>query len=168
MEEILAELQVLDNKSNHIKDGVKWAKKALSFTNESAELLLRFAAYKAAIDCGYGIEKATWAANNLSANFNRTGKKFNDTKKGWRALGESMEWFKSISMFTNPAIQGAMSYLRMFGDSGELSTKEQVDKYFRLFNAAMFMPVLCGFLNAMMFDDDEKEEWAASEYDRAN
>lgn len=168
MEEILRELQVLDNNSNHIKDGVKWIKKALSFTNESAELLLRFAAYKSAIDCGYGIEKATWAANNLSANFNRTGKKFNDTKFGWRALGEAMEWFRSLSMFTNPAIQGAMSYLRMFGDSGELNTKERVAKYFRLFNAAMFMPALCGFLNAMMFDDDEKEEWAASEYDRAN
>ena len=168
METILEELQVLDNKSNHIKDTKKWLKKTLSFTNESAELLLRFAAYKAAIDCGYGIEKATWAANNLSANFNRTGKKFNDTKFGWRALGEAMEWFKSLSMFTNPAIQGAMSYLRMFGDSGELSTKERVAKYFRLFNAAMFMPVLCGFLNAMMFDDDEQEEWAVSEYDRAN
>lgn len=168
METILEELQVLDNKSNHIKDTKKWIKKTLSFTNESAELLLRFAAYKAAIECGHGVEKATWAANNLSANFNRTGKKFNDTNFGWRALGEAMEWFKSLSMFTNPAIQGAMSYLRMFGDSGELSTKERVAKYFRLFNAAMFMPALCGFLNAMMFDDDEQEEWAVSEYDRAN
>lgn len=110
--------------------------------NEYSELLTRFAAYRAVLAMGKGEHEALKAAKNLSTNFNMKG------------YGNGFfNFFSSISMFCNAAIQGACSFYRSFDNPKNAA---------RAIVSMVFLPALLGFLNTLLcpdvYPDDDKDK----------
>lgn len=116
--------------------------------NEYSELLTRFAAYKALIESGYSENEALNGAKNLSVNFNRRG-----------AGNKFINWFNSLSMFSNAAIQGASGFFRSF-DSPKRTA--------RAFFGMCFAPAFLGFMNTILCPDDDDDEFVVSDFYRDN
>lgn len=116
--------------------------------NEYSELLTRFAAYKAVLECGFSENEALNAAKNLSVNFNRRG-----------AGQKFLNYFNSLSMFSNAAIQGATGFFRAF-DNGKNAS--------RALFGLVFMPAFLGFLNTLLCPDDDDDEYVVSDFYRDN
>ncbi|MDR2408003.1 MAG: hypothetical protein LBE13_07825, partial [Bacteroidales bacterium] len=111
--------------------------KCFSVLTEWSELSVRFAEYNAMIDKGYSRFQATTAAKNVSVNFNRRG---------------SVRFLGSFFGFWNAQIQGSRKLFNIISSGvgiGIASTH-----------------LVGGFLNTVLFpdDDDEKRRWG--EYDR--
>lgn len=109
--------------------------------NEYSELFTRFAAYRAVMAMGKGEHEALKAAKNLSTNFNMKG------------YGNPfLNFFSSISMFCNAAIQGACSFYRSF---------DNANNAIRAIVSMVFLPALLGFLNTILCPDvypDDKDK----------
>ena len=116
--------------------------------NEYSELVTRFAAYKAMLECGYSENEALNAAKNLSTNFNMRG-----------AGNKFINAFNSLSMFTNAAIQGAAGFYKTFNTP---------QKATRAFFLMCFGPAFMGFLNTLLCPDDDDEEYKVADYYRDN
>lgn len=116
--------------------------------NEYSELLTRFAAYKALIESGYSENDALNGAKNLSVNFNRRG-----------AGQKFLNYFNSLSMFSNAAIQGTTGFFRAF-DNGKNAS--------RAFFGLVFMPAFLGFMNTLLCPDDDDDEYIVSDFYRDN
>lgn len=116
--------------------------------NEYSELLTRFAAYKALIESGYSENEALNGAKNLSVNFNRRG-----------AGQKFLNYFNSLSMFSNAAIQGATGFFRAF-DNGKNASRAMF--------GLVFMPAFLGFMNTLLCPDDDDDEFVVSDFYRDN
>lgn len=116
--------------------------------NDYSEIITRFAAYKSVVDMGLGHNEGIKAAHNLSTNFNRKG------------LGTPfLNFFNSMAMFANAAIQGAMGFWRSF---------DNIKHTARALVAFGFMPALLGFVDTLLNPDDDDDEYSVSDFDRDN
>ena len=131
--------------------------------NEFSELWTRFAVYRAtkAIlksenatirkDSPMSDEQieaeALHDAKNFSTNFNR------------KAAGGFINFFNSLSMFSNAAIQGVSGAIRTF-DSPKKAVRGAVP--------IMILPAFIGWMCTMLSPDDDEEEYKVPDYMRDN
>lgn len=131
--------------------------------NEFSELWTRFAVYRAtkamlksenATIRKYSpmsdeqIEaEALHDAKNFSTNFNRKG------------AGGFINFFNSLSMFSNAAIQGVSGAIRTF-DSPKKAVRGAV--------SIMILPAFIGWMCTMLSPDDDEEEYKVPDYMRDN
>jgi hypothetical protein len=137
---------------------IEWSdvKDLLSYMNTFSEVWTRSAAYSVVRDMGHTNEEAIKAAKNLSVNFNRKG------------LGNPfMNFFGSLSIFMNAAIQGACGYWRAF-KGNEDTLPLRVWHGTRAAMQFMLLPAFTGFISTLLNPDDDKEKLYYSDYDRDN
>lgn len=131
--------------------------------NEFSELWTRFAVYRATKamlksenatirkDSPMSDEKieaeALHDAKNFSTNFNRKG------------AGGFINFFNSLSMFSNAAIQGVSGAIRTF-DSPKKAVRGAV--------SIMILPAFIGWMCTMLSPDDDEEEYKVPDYMRDN
>lgn len=140
------------------KTSIGWSdvKDLLSYMNTFSEVWTRSAAYSVVRDMGHTNEEAIKAAKNLSVNFNRKG------------LGNPfMNFFGSMSIFMNAAIQGACGYWRTF-KGNEDTLPQQVWHGTRAAINFMLLPAFVGFIDTLLNPDDDDEKLYYSDYDRDN
>ena len=131
--------------------------------NEFSELWTRFAVYRAT-KAILKSENATIRKNspmsdeqieaealhdakNFSTNFNR------------KAAGGFINFFNSLSMFSNAAIQGVSGAIRTF-DSPKKAVRGAV--------SIMILPAFIGWMCTMLSPDDDEEEYKVPDYMRDN
>ena len=137
---------------------IEWSdvKDFLSYMNTFSEVWTRSAAYSVVRDMGHTNEEAIKAAKNLSVNFNRKG------------LGNPfMNFFGSLSIFMNAAIQGACGYWRTF-KGNEDTLPLRVWHGTRAAMQFMLLPAFTGFISTLLNPDDDNEKLYYSDYDRDN
>ena len=137
---------------------IEWSdvKDLLSYMNTFSEVWTRSAAYSVVRDMGHTNEEAIKAAKNLSVNFNRKG------------LGNPfMNFFGSLSIFMNAAIQGACGYWRAF-KGNEDTLPLRVWHGTRAAMQFMLLPAFTGFISTLLNPDDDDEKLYYSDYDRDN
>ena len=131
--------------------------------NEFSELWTRFAVYRATKamlksenatirkDSPMSDEQieaeALHDAKNFSTNFNRKG------------AGGFINFFNSLSMFSNAAIQGVSGAIRTF-DSPKKAVRGAV--------SIMILPAFIGWMCTMLSPDDDEEEYKVPDYMRDN
>ena len=131
--------------------------------NEFSELWTRFAVYRAtkAILKSENVTirknspmsdeqieaEALHDAKNFSTNFNRKG------------AGGFINFFNSLSMFSNAAIQGVSGAIRTF-DSPKKAVRGAV--------SIMILPAFIGWMCTMLSPDDDEEEYKVPDYMRDN
>lgn len=131
--------------------------------NEFSELWTRFAVYRATKamlksenatirkDSPMSDEQieaeALHDAKNFSTNFNR------------KAAGGFINFFNSLSMFSNAAIQGVSGAIRTF-DSPKKAVRGAV--------SIMILPAFIGWMCTMLSPDDDEEEYKVPDYMRDN
>ena len=131
--------------------------------NEFSELWTRFAVYRATKamlksenatirkDSPMSDEQieaeALHDAKNFSTNFNRKG------------AGGFINFFNSLSMFSNAAIQGVSGAIRTF-DSPQKAVRGAV--------SIMILPAFIGWMCTMLSPDDDEEEYKVPDYMRDN
>lgn len=131
--------------------------------NEFSELWTRFAVYRATKamlksenatihkDSPMSDEQieaeALHDAKNFSTNFNRKG------------AGGFINFFNSLSMFSNAAIQGVSGAIRTF-DSPKKAVRGAV--------SIMILPAFIGWMCTMLSPDDDEEEYEVPDYMRDN
>lgn len=131
--------------------------------NEFSELWTRFAVYRATKamlksenatirkDSPMSDEQieaeALHDAKNFSTNFNRKG------------AGGFINFFNSLSMFSNAAIQGVSGTIRTF-DSPKKAVRGAV--------SIMILPAFIGWMCTMLSPDDDEEEYKVQDYMRDN